>query len=94
MISLRTGAILVGLGRVKHYANKVDTEVTKLKRDAFDLRKASPEDSPSLIADALETMGELFYLQRKMQMYSVLTATTGIGVDKSNKMLCKLEKRV
>ena len=46
------------------------------------------------IADAIETMGKLFYLQRKMQMYSALTAAaTGIGMDKSNKILQKLERK-
>lgn len=94
VVSLRTGAIVVGLGKVKQYANKIDQEVTKLKRDASDLRKSSPEDAPSHIADALDAMGKLFYLQRKMQMYSALTtAATGIGVDKSNKILKKLERK-
>ena len=44
-ISLRTGAIAVGLGKVKQYANKTDQEVRNLKNYAnklivnyFDLR--------------------------------------------------------
>ena len=94
MISLRTGAIVMGLAKTKGYANKVDQEVNKLRRDASDLRKSSPEDALSHIADAIETMGKLFYLQRKMQMYSALTAAaTGIGTDKSNKILQKLERK-
>ena len=94
VVSLRTGAIVVGLGKVKQYANKIDQEVTKLKRDASDLRKSSPEDAPSHIADALDAMGKLFYLQRKMQMYAAITiASTGLGVDSSHEILRKLDKR-
>jgi hypothetical protein len=90
---LRTGATVVGLGKVKHHANKIGQEVTKIKRDAFDLRKSSPEDAPSHMADSLEKMGKLFYLQRKTQMYSALAAAaTGIGIDKSNNILQKLQK--
>ena len=93
-ITPRTGAIVMGFAKTKGYANKVDQEVNKLRRDASDLRKSSPEDALSHIADAIETMGKLFYLQRKMQMYSALTAAaTGIGMDKSNKILKKLERR-
>ena len=92
-IGLRTGAIVVGLGKVKQYASKLDQEIGLLRRDLSDLRKSTPEDAPQKLADALETMGKLFCLQRKMGMYTALTvAATGVGVDKSNKLLKRLGK--
>ena len=93
-IGLRTGAIVVGLGKVKQYASKLDQEIGSLRRDLSGLRKSTPEDAPQKLADPLETMGKLFWLQRKMGMYTALTtAATGIGVDKSNKLLRKLGKK-
>ena len=93
-IGLRTGAIVVGLGKVKQYASKLDQEIGSLRRDLSDLRKSTPEDAPQKLADALETMGKLFWLQRKMGMYTALTAAaTGVGVDKSTKILKRMEKQ-
>lgn len=93
-IGLRTGAIVVGLGKVKQYASKLDQEIGSLRRDLSDLRKSSPEDASQKLADALETMGKLFWLQRKMGMYIALTAAaTGVGVDKSTKILQRMEKQ-
>ena len=93
-IGLRTGAIVVGLGKVKQYASKLDQEIGSLRRDLSDLRKSTPEDAPQKLADALETMGKLFWLQRKMGMYAALTAAvTGVGVDKSTKILQRMEKQ-
>ena len=93
-IGLRTGAIVVGLGKVKQYASKLDQEIGSLRRDLSDIRKSIPEDAPQKLADALETMGKLFWLQRKMGMYTALTAAaTGVGVDKSTKILQRMEKQ-
>ena len=93
-IGLRTGAIVVGLGKVKQYASKLDQEIGSLRRDLSDLRKSTPEDAPQKLADALETIGKLFWLQRKMGMYTALTAAaTGVGVDKSTKILQRMEKQ-
>jgi len=93
-VGLRTGAIVVGLGKVKQYASKLDQEIGSLRRDLSDLRKSTPEDAPQKLADALETMGKLFWLQRKMGMYTALTAAaTGVGVDKSTKILQRMEKQ-
>lgn len=93
-IGLRTGAIVVGLGKVKQYASKLDQEIGSLRRDLSNLRKSKPEDAPQKLADALETMGKLFWLQRKMGMYTALTAAaTGVGVDKSTKILQRMEKQ-
>ena len=95
VISLRTGAIAVGLTKVKQYANKTDTEVRTLKSYANRLHSAkSVEDANKHIADALEKIGNLFYLQRKMGMYIALTsAATGVGIDKSAKILKRMEKQ-
>ena len=93
-IGLRTGAIVMGLGKVKQYASKLDQEINSLRANLSDLRKSSPEDGSEKLADALETMGKLFWLQRKMGMYTALTAAaTGVGVDKSTKILQRMEKQ-
>ena len=94
-ISLRTGAIAVGLGKVKQYATKTDTEIRTLKSYANKLNSAkSVEDANKHLADALEKIGNLFYLQRKMGMYIALTsAATGVGIDKSAKILKRMEKQ-
>ena len=94
-ISLRTGAIVVGLSKVKQYANKTDTEVKTLKSYANKLNSAKDiQNSNRHFADALEKIGNLFYLQRKMGMYLALTtAATGVGIDKSAKILKRMEKR-
>ena len=94
-ISLRTGAIVVGLSKVKQYANKTDTEVKTLKSYANKLNSAKDiQNSNRHLADALEKIGNLFYLQRKIGIYLALTtAATGVGIDKSAKILKRMEKR-
>ena len=94
-ISLRTGAIAVGLGKVKQYANKTDQEVRNLKSYANKLSASKDQENANKqLADALEKIGNLFYLQRKMGMYIALTsAATGVGIDKSAKILKRMEKQ-
>ena len=94
IISLRTGAIAAGLMKTKQYANKVDSEVRRLKSDADALeRSKSPEDATKRLAGALDTIATLFYLQRKMTMYDALTgAATGMDCAKQTKILQKIEK--
>ena len=94
-ISLRTGAIAVGLGKVKQYANKTDQEVRNLKSYANKLSASKDQENANKqLADALERIGNLFYLQRKMGMYIALTsAATGVGIDKSAKILKRMEKQ-
>ena len=94
-ISLRTGAIAVGLGKVKQYATKTDTEVRTLKSYANKLSASKDQENANKqLADALEKIGNLFYLQRKMGMYIALTsAATGVGIDKSAKILKRMEKQ-
>jgi hypothetical protein len=94
IISLRTGAIALGLTKIKQYANQIDGQVRNLKGDANQLKRSkTPEDANKVLADALGTIGNLFYLQRKMGMYDALTsAATGVGVDRGFKLLQKIEK--
>ena len=95
IISLRTGVIAGFLAKTKQYANKIDAEVRRLKRDANDIRTSNtPEREQKGLADALNTIADLFYLQRKMMMYASLTsASTGVGVDKGTKILQKMQKQ-
>ena len=94
LISSRTGTIALGLAKTKQYANRLDQEVRNLKGDANKLKRSkTPEDANEVLGDALETIGNLFFLQRKMTMYDALTsAATGVGVDRGYKNLRKLEK--
>ena len=95
IISLRTGVIAGFLAKTKQYANRIDNEVRNLKSDAASLRRSkTPEETNKHLADAIENIGNLFYLQRKMQIYDALTsASTGVGIDKSTKLLLKMEKQ-
>ena len=94
IISLRTGAIATGLAKTKQYANQIDGQVRTLKGDANNLKRSkTPEDAQDALADALGTIGNLFFLLRKMGMYDALTsAATGVGVDRGYKLLQKIEK--
>jgi len=94
IISLRTGAIALGLAKSKQYANQIDGQVRTLKGDANQLKRTkTPEDTNKVLGDALGTIGNLFYLNRKMTMYSALTAAaTGMDSAKQTKILQKLEK--
>ena len=96
IISLRTGVIAAGLMKTKQYANQIDQRVRTLKSDAGKLRTSkTPEDMNKSLADALETIASLFYLQRKMTMYDALTsAATGVGVDGAKKILQKMGKQL
>ena len=94
IISLRTGAIALGLAKSKQYANQIDGQVRNLKGDADKIKRTTtPEDTNKVLGDALGTIGNLFYLQRKMTMYAALTAAaTGMDSAKQTKILQKLEK--
>lgn len=94
IISLRTGAIALGLSKTKQYANRIDQEVRNLKGDAEQLKRTkTPDDTNKVLGDALGTIGNLFFLLRKMGMYDALTsAATGVGVDRGYKLLQKIEK--
>ena len=83
------------LAKTKQYANKIESEVRRLKSDADDIRTSNtPEREQKGLADALNTIADLFYLQRKMMMYASLTsASTGVGVDRGYKILQKMQKQ-
>ena len=93
-ISLRTGLIGAGLGKTKQFANKLDQEVRNLKGDANKIKRSkTPEDTNKVLGDALDTLGNLFFLQRKMGMYIALTAAaTGMNSAKQTQILQRLEK--
>ena len=79
-ISLRTGLFGAGLAKTKQYANQIDQQFRSLKGDANKLKRSkNPEDTNDALADALETIGNLFYLNRKMTMYSAITAAMGMN---------------
>ena len=94
IISLRTGLIGAYLGKTKQYANQVDTQVRNLEGVGSSLKSSkTPEETNKYLADALGTIGNLFYLQRKMGMYIALTtAATGFDSASQTKILQKLEK--
>ena len=94
VISLRTGFMAAGLVKTKQYANKVDTEVQNLKKHASSLgASTSHEDAQKKLAEALNTIGSLFYLNRKMLMYVAMTAaSTGMNNSQQNKILKRLDK--
>lgn len=91
LLSLRTGAIAIGLAKTKQYANQIDQKVSQLKGNANLITKTStPEDTNG---EPLTTIADLFFLQRKMLLYDALTsAATGVGTDRSYKLLRKIEK--
>jgi len=93
-ISLRTGLIGAGLAKTKQYANQIDSRVRNLKGDAGRLKTSKTDEySNKTLADALSTIADLFYLQRKMGMYMALTAAaTGMDSAKQTKILQKIEK--
>jgi hypothetical protein len=88
-ISLRTGAIAGFLAKIKQYANQLDNEVRQLKSNtnAIQCSKTSEETKTNL-ANELNNIGNLFYLQRKMVIHTGLTfASTCVGVDKGAEIL-------
>ncbi len=93
-ISIRTFAIGGLLAKVKQYGDKLDREVNRLRSDANSIKQSKPENLKDKLADAIETIGSLFYLQRRMEMYSALvSSSTGFGVDRTYKLLQKIEKK-
>lgn len=94
LLSLRTGAIALGLAKTKQYANRIDQKVSQLKGNANLIQKTTtPEDTNKELANALTTIADLFFLQRKMLMYDAFTsAATGMDSAKQTKLLQKIEK--
>ena len=80
--------------RLNFWNSAAGIEVRNLKGDAGRLKTSkTPQDTNKTLADALGTIGNLFYLQRKMGMYVALTAAaTGMDSAKQTKILKTIEK--
>ena len=95
IISFRTGVITAFVAKVKQYANRFDSEFRRVGTDTKELKRSkTPEDTNKHLADAIEGVSTELFLIRKMLMYVALTsASTGVGIDKSTKILKKMEKQ-
>ena len=93
-IALRTVAIGGFLMKTKGYARKIDSEVRRLVADADKLKRTdTSEETNKSLADAFKTIASLHFLQRKMLMYlSLVSASGGAGIDRSYKILQKIQK--
>jgi len=92
-ISLRTVAIGGYLAKVKQYANKVDTTVTKMKSLASDLSRAdTPEKKTKIESELWKTDADVLLNMRKMNIYGALvSASGGLGAPKETvKLLNKI----
>ena len=85
-LSLLTISIATFVSKTKQFANKIDTTVSTLKSTADKL------DNPDLTR-TFNSIAELFFLQRKMIMYSTLTSASAIlKIDRNYKTLKQLQK--
>ena len=94
-ISLRTGAIEGFLMKVKQYASQVDKGVMKLKSLSSNLQNVSDEKERNRItSEIVRTDPDVLSSLRKMEMYSSLvSASGGLGVDRTYKLLKNMEKQ-
>ena len=94
-ISLRTGAITGFLMKVKQYSSQVDKGVMKLKSLSSNLQNASDEKERNRItSEIVRTDADVLSSLRKMEMYSSLvSASGGLGVDRTYNLLKKMEKQ-
>ena len=95
IISFRTGVITAFVAKVKQYANRFDSEYRRVRTDSNELKRSkTTEDTNKHLADAIDGVSTELFLMRKMLMYVALTsASTGVGIDKSTKILKKMEKQ-
>ncbi len=93
---LRLSLITGFLGKTKQYGSRIDTEVRNLSSDINSWVNNKNEDlEKKKLGEVFNTLGKLHFLQKKMTMYSSLVSgSTGIGVDKSFKLLTKVEKQL
>ena len=94
-ISLRTGLIGGFLMKVKQYASQVDKGVMKLKSLSSNLQNLSDEKERNRItSEIVRTDADVLSSLRKMEMYSSLvSASGGLGVDRTYNLLKKMEKQ-
>ena len=90
-ISIRTGAITVYLMKVKQYANKVTSNVSKLRSLASRLDSTTDDkDTNKISAEIVRLQADNDENKRKMIMYSTLvSAAGGLGADRTYKLLKK-----
>jgi len=94
-ISLRSGLIGGFLMKVKQYASQVDKGVMKLKSLSSNLQNVSDEKERNRIqGEIVRTEADVLSPLRKMEMYSSLvSASGGLGVDRTYKLLKNMEKQ-
>ena len=94
-ISLRTGLIGGFLMKVKQYASQVDKGVNKLKSLSSNLQNVSDEKERIRIqGEIVRVDADVLSSLRRMEMYSSLvSASGGLGVDRTYKLLKKMEKQ-
>lgn len=94
-ISFRTGAITIGIAKVKQYASRVDKGIQKMKSLGSTLQNTTDEKEKSKIqGEITKTDAEVLHGLRKMGMYSTLvSASGGLGADRTLKYLKKLQKQ-
>ena len=94
-ISLRTGLIGGFLMKVKQYASQVDKGVMKLKSLSSNLQNVSDEKERNRIqGEIVRVDADVLSSLRRMEMYSSLvSASGGLGVDRTYKLLKNMEKQ-
>ncbi len=90
-LSMRTGAIAVYVMKVKQYANKVTSNVSKLKTLASRLDSSTNlQDRNKIDSEVIRLSADNDENKRKMIMYSTLvSAAGGFGNDRTYKLLKK-----
>ena len=89
-LSIRTGAITVYVMKVKQYANKVTSNVSKLKTLASRLDSSTLQDRNKIDSEIVRLSAENDENKRKMILYSTLvSAAGGLGNDRTYKLLKK-----
>ena len=89
-LSIRTGAIAVYVMKVKQYANKVTSNVSKLKTLASRLDSSTLQDRNKIDSEIVRLSAENDENKRKMILYSTLvSAAGGLGNDRTYKLLKK-----
>ena len=94
-ISLRTGSIGVFLAKVKQYGNKVDQGISRLRGLSSDLKQSKDESDRNRIhGEIVKVESDVLLGLRKMSIYnSLLSGVSGLGNDRSYKLLKKMEKQ-
>jgi len=94
-ISLRTGSIGVFLAKVKQYGNKIDQGISRLRSLSNELKQSKDESDRNRIhGEIVKVDSDVLFGLRKMTIYtSLLSGVSGLGNDRSYKLLKKMEKQ-